>query len=133
MTRDTSGIEDGREVVRLMAKFQIERADEHTTMQILIRLATAANSLPGCRGCTLVRNSDTSSPFLLVEEWDSREPLERHVESEGFRTVLAHFGCSLRKPDGRSLADGITLRFSRAQSNLDLEDYAQTLTRTTDP
>lgn len=112
-----------------MARFQVEHADDHNAMEILSCLATAASSLPGCRGCSLIHGDKASAPFVLVEEWDSEERLGRHVASEGFRSVLVHFGIGLRQADEDSPADRIILRFSRLNSPLELESYTKSLTR----
>jgi quinol monooxygenase YgiN len=113
--------------IRLMAKFQIEHVDDRTAMQILSRLATAASLLPGCSGCTLVQTSDSASPLILVEEWESEEGIKRHISSEGFLAVLVQFGIGLHQSDQGSPGDKVTLRFARSQTALDLEDYTKLL------
>jgi quinol monooxygenase YgiN len=125
---DSEDVESG--LVRLMARFQIEQADDDIAMRILSRLATAASSLPGCRSCTLFHTAEDSSPLILVEEWDSEKLLQRHMASEGFHSVLVHFGSGLRPAHDDRPSDGITLRFSRAKSDLGLESYVETLSGT---
>ena len=109
-----------------MAEFQIERADEHTALQVLSHLATVASSLPGCRGCTLIRAANPATPFILFEEWDSHELLTRHIESEGFRSILVHFATALREPGEDAQSPCVTLSVTRGQRALELKDYIQT-------
>lgn len=44
---------------------------------------------PGCTSCTLYQNLSDPDAIFLVEEWESREELDRHIKSEQFRIILS--------------------------------------------
>lgn len=88
--------------IRLTAEFHTVEANEATALRALSCLTTAVGSLPGCEVCRLTIPPDSSSTFLLVEEWDSEESLGQHVASEGFQALLAHFRKVDAYPDSLS-------------------------------
>jgi len=44
---------------------------------------------PGCISCRLYRDLDEPDAVFLVEEWESREKLDRHFNSEQCRIILS--------------------------------------------
>ena len=44
---------------------------------------------PGCMSCRLYQDLDEPDAVFLVEEWESREQLERHFNSEQCRIMLS--------------------------------------------
>jgi quinol monooxygenase YgiN len=114
--------EDPADRLHLSAKFQLDGSDEPTAMRLLTRLATTASSLPGCRGCIIARTGASTSHFVLLEEWDSEEFLERHIGSEAFRAILGHFGACLRETIEGEQGDRISLRVSRSQCAIQIGD-----------
>ena len=41
----------------------------------------------GCRRCDFYRNMEDENELSLMEEWDTRESLKNHMESERFRIL----------------------------------------------
>lgn len=41
----------------------------------------------GCRRCELYHNLEDTNDLCLIEEWDSRESLESHLNSERFKVL----------------------------------------------
>lgn len=44
---------------------------------------------PGCLRCQLYQDFEDPNGFLLVEEWDSQAMLERYLQSDACKTLLA--------------------------------------------
>ena len=44
---------------------------------------------PGCMSCRLYQDLDEPDAVFLVEEWESREKLDRHFNSEQCRIILS--------------------------------------------
>lgn len=64
-----------------------------------LRSATASFAEPGCRSSRIWRVVDDSSDLLLMEEWENREDLERHVRTPMFRRLLSVLELSRSPPD----------------------------------
>ena len=54
---------------------------------------------PGCISCRLYQDLDEPDAVFLVEEWESRENLDRHINSEQYRIVLSLMEASDQFPD----------------------------------
>ena len=54
---------------------------------------------PGCISCRLYQDLDESDAVFLVEEWDSRKKLDRHLNSDQYRVILSLMEGSDRFPD----------------------------------
>jgi quinol monooxygenase YgiN len=53
----------------------------------------------GCISCRLYQDLDEPDAVFLVEEWESREKLDRHFNSEQYRIILSLMESSNRFPD----------------------------------
>lgn len=53
----------------------------------------------GCAGCSLYRDMEDENALLLVEEWNTRADLERHIQSKRYRTVLAVMEAAKEPPE----------------------------------
>ena len=54
---------------------------------------------PGCISCRLYQDLDEPDAVFLVEEWESREKLDRHFNSDQYRVILSLIEASDRFPD----------------------------------
>jgi quinol monooxygenase YgiN len=54
---------------------------------------------PGCISCRLYQDLDESDAVFLVEEWESRKKLDRHLNSDQYRVILSLMEASDRFPD----------------------------------
>ena len=52
----------------------------------------------GCVRCDFYQDLENKSIFLLLEEWESRADLERHIHSEEYRHILALIELSNEPP-----------------------------------
>lgn len=53
---------------------------------------------PGCIGCRLYTDFQDPNAFTLVEEWASQKPLDRHLTSRAYKTLVAAMELSERPP-----------------------------------
>jgi quinol monooxygenase YgiN len=44
---------------------------------------------PGCQGFTCSRDIEDENVMVLEERWETRKDIERHIKSDGFRTILS--------------------------------------------
>lgn len=54
---------------------------------------------PGCISCRLHQDLDEPDAIFLVEEWESREKLDRHFDSDQYRIILSLMEASDQFPD----------------------------------
>ena len=54
---------------------------------------------PGCISCRLYQDLDEPDAVFLVEEWESRENLDRHFKSEQYRIILSLMEASDQFPE----------------------------------
>ena len=54
--------------------------------------------VPGCVGCRLYADFEDPDAFMLVEEWSTREALDRHLTSSAFKTLVAAIELSTEPP-----------------------------------
>ncbi|HTP98459.1 MAG TPA: antibiotic biosynthesis monooxygenase family protein [Casimicrobiaceae bacterium] len=55
----------------------------------LAALVGPTRAQPGCLRCALLRGAENAAALEFVEEWASREDLDRHLRSEDCRRLLA--------------------------------------------
>ena len=53
---------------------------------------------PGCLSCRLYRDHDNENAIMLTEEWSSRGALERYLESDARKTLVAALDLSAETP-----------------------------------
>jgi quinol monooxygenase YgiN len=54
---------------------------------------------PGCISCRLCQALNDPNAVFLVEEWESREKLDRHIKSEQYRIILSLMEFSSENPE----------------------------------
>ena len=55
----------------------------------------------GCAGCGIYRDALDDGIYLYVEEWGSREQLERHIRSDLYLRLLAVMEIAVEQPEVR--------------------------------
>jgi quinol monooxygenase YgiN len=53
----------------------------------------------GCMSCQVYQDMDNPNRMILVEEWESREDLERHIGSGDYRKTLSLMELSNQPPE----------------------------------
>lgn len=54
---------------------------------------------PGCISCSFYQDVYDSDMFVLVEEWENRKAVDKHLQSEQYRIVLSLMDISDHPPD----------------------------------
>ena len=54
---------------------------------------------PGCRKFGLYCDVDNDDAIILVEEWESREALNKHIQSDDFRVILSLMDSAEKPPE----------------------------------
>ena len=53
----------------------------------------------GCIGCSFYQDLDEPDAILFVEEWESRESLDKHIKSDSYRVILSLMELSTENPE----------------------------------
>ena len=79
---------------------QIEIPPEKTAMILnsfrIIKEPTKVQ--PGCLGFQILSDTENDNNILIRQIWKSRKPMERHIASEEFRSILAAMDMALEPP-----------------------------------
>ena len=75
------------------------RKDE--VIRAMRSLKGPTSAQPGCVDCRILEDADDAGVVLYVEEWGSREQLERHIRSDHYRRLLVIMEMSNERPDIR--------------------------------
>jgi quinol monooxygenase YgiN len=70
-------------------------------LQALRSLLGPMGVQPGCLRCRLYQDADDEDVLTWIEEWESREQLDRHVRSNEYRTLLSVMDLSVVQPEVR--------------------------------
>ncbi|MBW1999606.1 MAG: antibiotic biosynthesis monooxygenase [Deltaproteobacteria bacterium] len=57
-------------------------------MQTLLSITELTEKDNGCLSCNLFCDMEDKNVYTLIEEWETREDLERHIRSERFSVLL---------------------------------------------
>jgi quinol monooxygenase YgiN len=57
-------------------------------LEMLVSVQRHAKLLHGCTGCTVCEERENGNAILYLENWGSREALQRHVRSDLYIRVL---------------------------------------------
>jgi quinol monooxygenase YgiN len=54
---------------------------------------------PGCLHCSLYSNTSNDDELILLEKWESKDALEKHLRSDEFRKVIAAMETAREPPE----------------------------------
>jgi len=91
--------EPGWERVLLTLQIQVSPDRMAEVEEVVHAILGPTQALPGCGACRCYRDIDQEGVLLLVEEWGSIERMQRHLQSEDFRLVLALMDLSGAPPE----------------------------------
>jgi len=80
------------------------RIDVHPTkhlefMQTLQTLVSDMRKEKGCRDCSFYQDTENENCFILREEWDNQEVLDRYLQSEGHSVLVGAINLLSKKSD----------------------------------
>jgi len=73
-------------IVRITMKALMEKRTE--VMQTLLSMIEPAGKERGCLSYDVFCDMEDNHVFSLIEEWDTREDLDRHIRSERFSVLV---------------------------------------------
>jgi quinol monooxygenase YgiN len=73
-------------IVRITMKALMEKRTE--MMQTLLSMIEPAGKEKGCLSYDVFCDLEDKQVFSLIEEWETREDLDRHIRSERFSALL---------------------------------------------
>jgi len=73
-------------ILKITMKARVEKRTE--VMQTLLSMTEPARKEKGCLSHDVFCDIDGKTVFNLIEEWKTREDLERHIRSERFSVLL---------------------------------------------
>jgi len=73
-----------------------KRRDE--ILKTLRSLLGPTRVLPGCVSCRFYQDVENPNLLTLIEEWESREALNRHVRSNDYRKLLTAMDLASERP-----------------------------------
>jgi quinol monooxygenase YgiN len=73
-------------IVRITMKVLPEKQKE--VMQTLLSMIETAGKEEGCLSYDVLCDIEGKTVFNLIEEWETREDLDRHIRSERFSVLL---------------------------------------------
>lgn len=76
-------------MILLTIRMKVSQSNQADFLETIRSVIGPTNAQPGCISCHLYQDSVQENAFILVEEWDSREQLDRHMRAPMFRTVLS--------------------------------------------
>lgn len=89
-------------------------------LEILQSIQGPVIAQPGCASCSIYEEQGPAQAVVLVESWETREALERHLRSEAYRLILGAVELSHDQPEVRfdhvSATEGIEL-ITRARNS----------------
>jgi len=87
----------------ITASFRVKLAPRRRAdvFQTLRSVQGPSSARPGCVACHVLRDAQDENVLLYVEEWGSREQLERHIRSDQYRRLLEVMELSSEPPEIR--------------------------------
>lgn len=85
-------------VISLLRLFPV-REQRRQLLALLRSLQGPTQAQPHCRTCRLYEEDGADEALLYLEEWDSKQELERHVRSAAYRRLLEAMDLSRACPE----------------------------------
>jgi quinol monooxygenase YgiN len=70
-------------------------------MHVILPTVRRSRTESGCLCCDVYRCDEHATKLVLVERWRSLAEVERHIQSERYRRVLAWMEMSIEPPEVR--------------------------------
>lgn len=76
-------------MIRVHVPCMVQDADLPRALAVYEELVAATRREPGCLSYELLQREDHPTSLLLTEEWESREHLRAHTQTEHFIRLVA--------------------------------------------
>jgi len=86
-------------MICLTTKLSVEEKDRVPFLEAARYVAEQTRLIRGCNRFLIFQDLEERNDFILVEEWDSRGELQKHMRSANFRNMLAILELASRQPE----------------------------------
>jgi quinol monooxygenase YgiN len=73
-----------------------KRKELHQTIRALV---DSIRKEEGCQICRLYQDTENKNTFSLIEEWENKENLDKHLRSECFSVLLGAMNLLSKQPE----------------------------------
>lgn len=74
-------------MILLIIRMKVLSEKHKELSQAMTYLAGSIRTDKGCRRCNFCQNLEDEKDLLLLEEWDTEEHLNQHMQSEHFKVI----------------------------------------------
>lgn len=106
-------------------RFTMQPEKKVDAMSVLNRLCSQAGAMPGCQLCRVYGNiglDNSDDEILLIERWDSKEHMEKHILSPIFQQLIEIMDFAVAPPvlvfDQVAATEGIDMLEELCRSKL---------------
>jgi quinol monooxygenase YgiN len=76
-------------MVQALLRLKVIPENQDKAVEIINFILERIQVESGCASCHFYQDTSSEGVFLLLQEWETRADLERHICSEEFRHILA--------------------------------------------
>ncbi|MGL6111395.1 MAG: putative quinol monooxygenase [Rubrivivax sp.] len=91
-------IDQGLCMIVFSLRLTTSPAQRHALVALIEPLLAPTRVEPGCESCRLYADTDDAGALTLVEEWSSQAALDRHLQSEARKSLIAAMELSNQAP-----------------------------------
>jgi quinol monooxygenase YgiN len=88
-------------MIQALIKLKVIPENQDKAVEIINFILERIRVESGCASCNFYQDTSSKGVFLLLQEWESRADLERHICSEEFRHILALIELASEAPEIR--------------------------------
>lgn len=88
-------------LINATLRLMVSNNNKYELVRLLRSLIEPTRVETGCLACSLYEDLHDRNAFIWVEEWNTKDDLERHVRSPQYRKILAAFDMSDGQPEIR--------------------------------
>ena len=97
----TSNFGDTKSVVQALLRLKVIPENKDKAIEIINFILERIRVESGCTSCRFYQDTSNNGVFLLLQEWETRADLERHICSEEFYHILALIELASEQPEIR--------------------------------
>ena len=80
-------------------RIKVPRGQRNNFLDAARRVVGPTEIQPGCISCRFYQDLNDPDAVLLIEEWENRKKLDRHLNSDRYRIVLSLVDMSGKPPE----------------------------------
>ena len=94
-----SNIDNKNSMVQAVLRLKIIPENKDKAVEIINFILERIQVESGCASCHFYQDTSNKGVYLLLQEWESRADLERHICSDEFRHILALIELASEPPE----------------------------------